>query len=244
MLSCELTFEQTNIVKMEGGRGCLTHFLLNLGHSPKSLIMKSLSFRKVARFVAASCVVCVMALVFTTINQSCTKAPVPDETFTPLPSTQMPPMSGSGTYSAQINIWNSYTDCFYGFSILHRTVEMLTIDAARVAVMQNVVRARFEDAYTSLLKLDTLFVVNIQQMTNGNAPGAMLEAITPPDFSIYGKGPLNLFYMSSWTIFKKQINAIAVKADTSTKAGKNLKSAAEEFITKVDSSISIMNQVL
>jgi|GEM_PF-4208688 len=202
--------------------------------------MNSLSFPKVARFVAAGFAVFLLAVTF----QNCTKAPMPAETDMQLPSTVMPPMSGTGPYAAQLPIWRTYTNSFGEFYIQHRNAELITVDMARgVSSIQNIVIAKFGNAAKALYKLDSLFVENIGTMTNGSQPAAMLSEIVPVQFPTYTGAGIFLNYVNSWGAFKPQINAIVKKADTQTAEGKELKAAAEDFVTRVNSCISTMYQL-
>lgn len=218
----------------------LDTFFTKFDYSSKSLIMKSLSFRKVARLFAAVCLVTFMALTF----QNCTKAPAPNENYSQLPSSLMPPMSGTGPYEAQILVWRVYTNSFEEFYVQHRSAESLTMDLAKgVSSIQNIVMMKFGSAAKALFKLDSLFVENIWTMTNGNRPAAMLTEIVPVEFPTYKGSGIFLNYMNSWGAFKPQINAIIKKADTQTPEGKELRAAAEDFVTKVSSCTTTMLQL-
>ena len=226
------TLAELNFVK--------TTFFITFDYSPKSLIMKSLSFRKVAGFIAAVCLVAFMALTF----QNCTKAPAPNENYSQLLSSTMPPMSGNGPYDAQLLIWRAYTNSFEAFSVQHRSAESLTMDLAKgVSSIQNIVMMKFGSAAKALFKLDSLFVENIWTMTNGNPPAAMLTEIVPVEFPTYKGSGIFLNYMNSWVAFKTQINAVIKKANTQTPEGKELRAAADDFVTKVNSCTTTMLQL-
>ena len=184
--------------------------------------------------------ICLVGLIL-----GCTKAPepVPMPLFEPLPSTIMPPMSGYGIYAEQISIWRDYTSSFYEFSLLHNTLGSVLRQNVGIATMQTIVENKFMKAYYSLYALDELFTESIQLMTNNIPPAAFLDKIVPVDFSIYG-APMNVLYVNSWYKFRSQISKIANKANTETEAGRELKAAAEDLISKVESCISIMNTVL
>ncbi len=185
-------------------------------------------------------------MLFTTLALllGCTKAPEPVQLYKPLTSTTMLPMSGNGDYAAQIIIWKNYTASFYDFSVLHNTLGSMLRQSVGIAFWAELVQNRFMNAYYSLVALDDLFVEGIYQMTNGTAtPPALLDEIQLVDFSIQGAA-LNTKYVNSWLKFKSQIYAVARKANTETETGRKLKVAAEDFITRVDSCISIMNTVL
>ena len=182
---------------------------------------------------------CVAGLLF-----GCTKAPEPVLLYKPLTSTTMPPMSGSGDYAAQILIWRNYTTSFYDFSILHNTLGSMLRQSVGIAFWAELVQTRFMNAYYALIALDDLFVEGIYQFTAGtDIPPGILDPIQPVDFSIKG-GSLSVKYLDSWLKFRSQIYAIVKKANTESETGRELKAAAEDFITKVDSCISLMNTVL
>ncbi|MDD3273920.1 MAG: hypothetical protein PHV46_07725 [Bacteroidales bacterium] len=202
--------------------------------------MKALSTLFVKKSVLITCLVVYVAVVVT----GCTKAPEPVSKNRTLTSTTMLPMSGNGDYAEQIIIWKNYTTSFYDFSILHNTLGSILRQNVGISFMENLVETKFMNAYYSLIALDDLFVDGIYQLANGTpSPPALLDQIQLVDFSIQG-GAINTKYVDSWSKFKPQIYAIVRKANTETETGKELKAAAEDFITRVDSCISLMYQIL
>ena len=202
--------------------------------------MKLLSLCKVARLVAVGCVAALLGVTL----QNCTKAPLPAETDAQLRSSIMPPMSGTGPYAAQLPIWRTYTNSFGEFYTQHRYAEMITVDMARdVSSIRSIVISQFGNAAKALFKLDSLFVENIGTMTNGSKPAAMLTEIVPVQFPTYTGLGIFLNYMNSWGAFRPQINAIIKYADIQTAEGKELKAAAEDFVTKVNTCTSTMYQL-
>ena len=176
---------------------------------------------------------------------ACTKAPEPVQRYKPLTSTTMLPMAGTGDYAAQIIIWRNYTASFYDFSILHNTVGSVLRERAGISFMQQLVETRFLNTYYSLITLDDLFVDGIYQLANGiPTPPALFDPIQLVDFSIQGRGALNIIYVNSWALFKPQLYAIVKKANTETETGRKLKAAAEDLISRVDSCMSLMNTIL
>jgi hypothetical protein len=202
--------------------------------------MKLLSLCKVARLVAVGCVAALLGVTL----QNCTKAPLPAETDAQLRSSIMPPMSGTGPYAAQLTVWRAYTNSFGEFYNQHRNAEMLTVDMTKgVSSIRNIVIMQFDNAAKALFKLDSLFVENIGTMTNGSKPAATLTEIVPVQFPTYTGLGIFLNYMNSWGSFRPQINAIIKNADTQTAEGKELKAAAEDFVTKVNTCTSTMYQL-